>query len=131
MGDPDQGVAALLDDLADSGLLDDTLVIMLGEFGRSPKIKVQRADRSPGRDHWGSCFFGLFAGGGVRGGQVIGKSDKLGAAPLTKPYSANDVGATVYQVLGIDPGSEIRDRFGRPMRLNQGAAIEPLFTGHA
>jgi arylsulfatase A-like enzyme len=125
----DQGVAALLDDLAESGLLDDTLVMMLGEFGRSPKISTTAAGRLPGRNHWGACFFGLFAGGGVRGGQVIGKSDKVGGSPLTQPYSANDVGATVYQVLGIDPASEIRDSLGRPLRLNQGTAIKPLFTG--
>jgi hypothetical protein len=122
----DQGVAALLDDLAESGLLDQTLVVMLGEFGRSPKINANR-----GRDHWGSCFFGLFAGGGVRGGQVIGKSDQFGGRPATQAYSADDVGATVYRALGIDSASEIRDRLGRPLRLNQGEAIEPLFTGQA
>ncbi len=127
----DRGVAALLDDLTHLGLLDDTLVMMLGEFGRSPKIGTTAAGRPPGRDHWGSCFFGLFAGGGVRGGQVIGKSDKLGAAPTTQPYSANDVGATVYHVLGVDPASEIRDSLGRPLRLNQGTPIMPLFTGQA
>jgi hypothetical protein len=127
----DEALAALLDDLNDSGRLDDTLVMMLGEFGRTPKINVTRQGRLPGRDHWGSCFFGLFAGGGVQGGQVVGKSDKLGAFPATKAYSAADVGATVYRVLGIDPTAEIRDRFNRPFRLNQGEAIEPLFTGRS
>ncbi|HWC90800.1 MAG TPA: DUF1501 domain-containing protein [Pirellulales bacterium] len=127
----DHGLSALLDDLAASGRLDDTLVLLLGEFGRTPKVKTQPGSGSPGRDHWGNCFFGLFAGGGVQGGQVIGKSDKIGAYPLTKPYSADDVGATVYHVLGIDPASEIRDRLNRPMRLNQGQWIEPLFTGRA
>jgi hypothetical protein len=120
----DQGVAALLDDLEASGKLDETLVMMLGEFGRTPKINDKK-----GRDHWGPCFFGLFAGAGVRGGQVIGTSDKIGAYPVTKAYSPIDLGATVYSLLGIPPDAEVRDRFGRPVRLNRGEVIEPLFSG--
>jgi uncharacterized protein (DUF1501 family) len=119
----DQAVAALLDDLEATGLLEDTLVMMLGEFGRTPKIKGN------GRDHWAPCFFGLFAGAGVRGGQVIGKSDKIGAYPATAPYSPDDVGATVYHVLGVDPASEVRDRQDRPVQLNRGQVMEALFTG--
>lgn len=126
----DQAVAALLDDLSELGLLDDTLVLMLGEFGRTPKISSQRG-AVPGRDHWGPCFFGLFAGAGVQGGQVIGKSDKIGAYPLTTPYLPDDVGATVLQLLGVDPAAEIRDRQGRPMQLNQGTVMEALFSGAA
>jgi hypothetical protein len=125
----DQGVAALLDDLEATGLLDETLVMMLGEFGRTPKISVQRPAKSAGRDHWAPCFFGLFAGAGVRGGQVIGKSDKIGAYPTTTPYSPNDVGATVYHVLGIDPAVEVHDRQDRPVRLNRGEVMQSLFTG--
>jgi len=125
----DRGVAALLDDLEATGLLDETLVIMLGEFGRTPKISVQRPAKSPGRDHWAPCFFGFFAGAGVRGGQVIGRSDKIGAFPTTPPYSPDDVGATVYHVLGIDPGLEVRDRQKRPVRLNRGEVMQCLFTG--
>jgi hypothetical protein len=125
----DQGVAALLDDLAASGLLDETLVVLLGEFGRTPKVTTMPGARSPGRDHWAPCFFGLFAGAGVRGGQVIGKSDPIGAHPITRPYSPDDVGATVYHVLGIDPGSEVRDRQDRPVRLNRGEVMQSLFTG--
>lgn len=125
----DQGVAALLDDLDASGLLDDTLVMMLGEFGRTPKISGMRTGKDVGRDHWAACFFGLFAGAGVRGGQVIGKSDKIGGYPITTPYSPDDVGATVYHVLGIDPTAEIRDRQNRPAILNRGEAIQSLFTG--
>ena len=120
----DQGVAALLDDLESRGLLDETLVMMLGEFGRTPKINTKK-----GRDHWGPCFFGVFAGAGVRGGQVIGTSDKTAAYPHTSPYSPNDVGATVYAALGIPPAAEVRDRFDRPVRLNQGTVIQPLYTG--
>lgn len=120
----DQGVAALLDDLEASGKLDETLVMMLGEFGRTPKINDKK-----GRDHWGPCFFGMFAGAGVQGGQVIGKSDKTGAYPVTKAYSPIDLGATVYHLLGIPPEAIVRDRFNRPVRLNRGEVIEPLFSG--
>jgi len=127
----DQGVAALLDDLEATGLLDDTLVLMLGEFGRAPKLSGGSNRRDVGRDHWASCFFGLFAGAGVRGGQVIGKSDKIGAYPATAPYLPDDVGATVYHVLGVDPASEVRDRQERPVQLNRGQVMEALFTGAA
>jgi hypothetical protein len=126
----DQGVSALLDDLDGTGLLGETLVLMLGEFGRTPKISRQGKAPTVGRDHWAPCFFGLFAGAGVRPGQVIGKSDKIGAYPITTPYSPNDVGATVYHLLGIDPASEVRDRVGRPVRLNQGQVIQALFAGN-
>jgi hypothetical protein len=125
----DQGVSALLDDLEVRGLLDDTLVLMLGEFGRTPKLTAPAGSRSPGRDHWASCFFGLFAGAGVRGGQTIGESDKIGAYPSTAPYAPDDVGATVYHVLGVDPASEVRDRLNRPVQLNRGTVMRALFTG--
>lgn len=120
----DQGVAALLDDLESNGKLDETLVMMLGEFGRTPKI-----NNNKGRDHWGPCFFGLFAGAGVRGGQAIGTSDKIGAYPVTRAYSPIDLGATVYHLLGIPADTVVRDRFNRPVRLNRGEVIEPLFSG--
>jgi hypothetical protein len=127
----DQAVAALLDDLDASGLLDETLIVLLGEFGRAPKISTQPGARAPGRDHWAPCFTGLFAGAGVRGGQVIGRSDKIGAYPATTPYSPDDVGATVYQVLGVDPAAEVRDRQDRPVQLNRGEPMTALFTGAA
>jgi hypothetical protein len=127
----DRGVAALLDDLASTGLLDETLVVMLGEFGRTPKISMFPGSKSPGRDHWAPCFFGLFAGAGVRGGQVIGRSDKIGAYPATTPFSPDDLGATVYYILGVDPAVEVRDRQDRPVRLNRGEIMRPLFTGAA
>jgi hypothetical protein len=125
----DQAVSALLDDLDARGLLDDILVLMLGEFGRAPKLSTQGSAKDVGRDHWAPCFFGLFAGGGVRGGQVIGKSDKTGAYPATNPYSPDDVGATVYHLLGVDPAAEVRDRQNRPVQLNRGTVMEALFTG--
>jgi uncharacterized protein (DUF1501 family) len=127
----DQGVAALLDDLEALGLLDETLVVVLGEFGRTPKISMPPGERFPGRDHWAYCFCGLFAGAGVRGGQMIGRSDKIGAYPVTTPYSPDDIGATVYHVLGVDPAAEVRDRQERPVRLNRGQVIRPLFSGAA
>ena len=85
--------------------------------------------RSPGRDHWAPCFFGVFAGGGVRGGQVLGRSDRIGAYPATTPYSPDDVGATVYHALGVDPAAEVRDRLGRPVQLNRGEVMQALFSG--
>jgi hypothetical protein len=120
----DKGVSALLGDLEERGLLEDTFVMMMGEFGRTPKIN----DKA-GRDHWGPCFFGVFAGAGVQGGQVIGKSDKHASYPVLNPYSPNDLGATVYDVLGLPLDAEAYDRFDRPVRLNQGDVIQPLFSG--
>jgi len=125
----DQGVSALLDDLESTGLLDDTLVMMLGEFGRTPRIFAINQNSVPGRDHWAPCFFGVFAGAGVRGGQLIGSSDRIGAYPSTPPFSPNDVGATVYHVLGIDPAMEVRDRQNRPVTLNRVEVMQALWTG--
>jgi hypothetical protein len=124
----DRGVSALLEDLDWRGLLEETFVVMIGEFGRTPKITNLPNSSKPGRDHWAPAFSGIFAGGGVRGGQVIGKTDKIGAYPTTTPYSPDDLAATVYQVLGIDPDAEVQDRQGRPVRLNIGQAIQPLFS---
>jgi hypothetical protein len=120
----DQCVSALLDDLQQSGLLETTFVMMVGEFGRTPKV-----NKEAGRDHWAACFSGLFAGAGVRGGQVIGKSDSIGSAPITTPYSPDDIGATVYHLLGIEPDTELRDKLNRPVQLNRGQVIRGLFTG--
>jgi uncharacterized protein (DUF1501 family) len=125
----DRGVAALLDDLEATGLLEETLVIMVGEFGRAPKLSRNGTNPIPGRDHWAPCFTALFAGAGVRGGQVIGRSDRIGAFPATTPYSPDDLGATVYHMLGINPGTEIQDRQGRPVVLNRGEVMRALFTG--
>jgi hypothetical protein len=97
---------------------------MLGEFGRTPKI-----NNGKGRDHWGPCFFGVFAGAGVQGGQVIGRSDVTGAYPATRGFSPNDVGATVYHVLGLPAEVDVHDRLNRPVRLNRGEVITSLFNG--
>ena len=129
----DQAVSALLDDLAARGLLEQTLVVLLGEFGRSPKLTnlANSGSNKVGRDHWPRVFSGMFAGGGVRGGQVIGRSDAIGAVPATTPYSPADVGATVYNALGLDLDTEVRDSLGRPIRLNQGSVIQALYNGDA
>jgi len=123
----DQGLAALVDDLEAEGLLDDTMVAALGEFGRTPKISMLPGQPIPGRDHWAAVYSGLFAGGGVKGGRVIGASDKNGAHPVTPSYTPYDVGATVYQALGVPAAAEIHEATGRPVRLNDGTAIRALF----
>ena len=126
----DQGVAALLDDLAATGLLDETLVVVTGEFGRTPRIGASTGNNNSrdGRDHWAAVFSAAFAGAGVRGGQVIGQSDRIGAYPASRPYSPADLAATIYRALGIDPTTEMHDRLGRPIRLSIGEVIEPLYT---
>ena len=124
----DRAVSTLLDDLESRGLLDETLVVMLSEFGRTPKISELTPGAVPGRDHWPSVFPALFAGGGVVGGQVIGKSDKIGAHPLSRSFGPPDLAATIYQALGVDPATELRDRLGRPLRLCNGEVMTPLYT---
>jgi hypothetical protein len=118
----DQGLAALLGDLSERGLLDETLVVAVGEFGRTPQINA-----GAGRDHWSGVFSAVFAGAGVRGGQAIGESDAHAAYPVTRGWYPADLGATVYTTLGIDPASTIIDQLGRPHRLNAGEVIAPLY----
>jgi hypothetical protein len=124
----DQAVSALLDDLVDRGLLDSTLVIMVGEFGRTPTISPLSSSSVPGRHHWAHGYTAIFAGAGVRGGQVIGRTDRTGAYPITVPWSPSDIGATVFNALGIPLDSDIHNRLGRPYRLNRGKVIEPLYV---
>ncbi|MDG3004793.1 DUF1501 domain-containing protein [Paludisphaera mucosa] len=125
----DRGMSALLDDLKARGLLDETLVVLAGEFGRTPRIGSSTGNNNTadGRDHWSKVFSALFAGGGVRGGQVVGASDRIGAYPASPPYSPGDFAATLYHALGVDPASELRDRLDRPIRLCDGSPIAPLF----
>jgi uncharacterized protein (DUF1501 family) len=124
----DQAVSALLDDLEFRGLLDETLVVMLGEFGRTPRISPLTPGAIPGRDHWPKVFPAVFAGAGVVGGQLIGKSDRLGAYPLSRSFGPPDLAATIYNALGVDPATELRDRLGRPLRLCSGETMAPLYT---
>ena len=123
----DQALAALADELEAVGLWDQTFVAVLGEFGRTPKVSTLPGEKIPGRDHWAHVYSGLFAGGGVVGGRVIGKSDKGGAAPVSTSYTPFDVGATIYQALGVDPESEIRDTQNRPSRVCSGTPMDILF----
>jgi hypothetical protein len=118
----DRGVSALIEDLNDRGLLQDTVVAMFGEFGRTPKV-----NSGAGRDHWGRAFFALFAGGGVKGGQVIGKTDKIGSDPISMPISPMDLGATLYEAIGVDHDADVRDQLGRPVKLNSGKVIEAIY----
>jgi len=116
----DQVVPALLKDLDDRGLLDSTLVVVMGEMGRSPKINA-----NAGRDHWPQCGFSLLIGGGVKQGYVHGSTDRIAAWPTSHPVSPPDFVATVYRLLGIDPQMTVRDRLGRPIPIAHGG--EPIF----
>jgi len=119
----DRAFAALLADLHDRGRLAETLVVFLTEFGRTPKI-----NKEGGRDHWGAAGSIFFAGGGTRGGQIIGATDKQGAFPIGPGFTPGDVAATLYQAIGIDPETVLRDREDRPQPvLPQGKVIPGIF----
>jgi hypothetical protein len=118
----DQALAALIDDLSGRGLLGETLVIIMGEFGRTPKINAKA-----GRDHWPNCYSVVLAGGGVRGGITVGSSDKFGAYPDTDPVTPADLAATLFWRFGLNPSHEIRDLTGRPYKLADGQPIQALF----
>jgi hypothetical protein len=114
----DLAFSALLDDLAVRGLLESTLVVWLGEFGRTPRINPRG-----GRDHWGHVFSAALAGGGVRGGQVIGSSDRSGAHPRDGLVRPQDLTATVFHCLGHPPHTEVHDTLGRPLAISRGTLI--------
>src|SRR5207237_3176529 len=109
---------ALLNDLAERGLLAETLVVVVGEFGRTPRI-----NKLGGRDHWGHVFSMALAGAGIRGGQVIGASDRNGAYPATDPIRGGDLTATIFHLLGIDPNGMFRDKADRPHPITRGEPI--------
>ncbi len=118
----EQAYAALLDDLEERGLLDSTLVIWMGEFGRTPKINID-----VGRDHWPGCYSVLLAGGGIRGGQLVGASDAIGAYPKERPVSPADIHATVYAALGYDAANlHFLASDGRPTPVCEGTPISEL-----
>jgi hypothetical protein len=119
----DRALAALLDDLTQRGLLEETLVVWVGEFGRRPQITSNNA----GREHWPFCYSGLLAGGGIRGGAVYGASDAQAAYPDESPVSPLDFAATMYHALGIDPHATLPDSLGRPIRICEGTPVLPLF----
>lgn len=117
----DRGASALLEDLASRGTLDETLVVMLTDFGRTPRI-----NGAAGRDHYPNVYSIALAGGGIRGGQVYGSSDSYGAFPRMQPCGPPDVHATIFHALGISPRAEIRDMLGRPLPVSDGQIL-PLF----
>ena len=118
----DQAFSALVGDLQERGLLDTTLVVVAGEFGRTPRVTLATA----GREHWSDCFTVALAGGGIRGGQVYGRSDKIGAYPAEFPVSPADLSATIFHCLGVDPHSEYHDAQGRPYMASKGNPIREL-----
>jgi uncharacterized protein (DUF1501 family) len=117
----DAGFAGLIEDLSDRGLLDDTLVIMMGEFGRTPRFNA-----NAGRDHWSRCYSLVLAGGGIRGGRVWGASDAIAAEPTRDPVSPEDLFATAYHLLGVDAHAWLTDLQGRPVPLAEGKPVAGL-----
>jgi hypothetical protein len=123
----DQTVPTLMEDLAARGLLDETLVVWVGEFGRSPRITNTPTFGADGRDHWPQCYTALFAGGGIRGGAIHGASDRIGAYPARDPVKPDDLAATMYWALGLDPATEVRDIQDRPLPIANGKPLTHLF----
>jgi hypothetical protein len=119
----DRAYAALLADLHERGLLDETLVVVLSEFGRTPKI-----NGNAGRDHWPGCFSITLAGAGIQGGLVYGQSDKIAAYPTRDPVSPEEVAATIYHALGIPLRTELIDHSGRPLPLATARPLTKLFA---
>jgi hypothetical protein len=122
----DQSVSALLEDLDERGLLAETLVVWMGEFGRSPRIGANPRFAPDGRDHWPQCYSVLLAGGGVRGGLVHGASDRIGGFPVQGRVRPDDIAATLFSCLGIDPATEVRDPLGRPLPISRGMPITEI-----
>ena len=118
----DQTLSALVDDLKDRGLLETTLLVWVGEFGRTPKISS-----NGGRDHWPACYNAVLAGAGIKKGYVHGKSDKLGAQPTEGRVTPEDLAATMFDALGLDPETELRDAQNRPLPISRGSVVGELF----
>ena len=132
----DHCLSGFLDDLADRGLLDETLIVMCGEMGRTPRISpiavggknASGETFTPGRHHWGDVFPCFFAGGGIQPGRVIGTTDGQGGLPTTDAYTPCDLTATIFHLLGIGPEREFHDTEGRPYRIYRGEPIRPLLS---
>jgi len=118
----DAAFSSLLEDLEERGLLEETLVVVMGEFGRTPRF-----NKAAGRDHWPQCFSALLAGGGIRGGQVHGSSDRIAAFPTSLPVTPGDLTATLFHALAIDPHTIIHDQQSRPHELVHGQPLISLF----
>ncbi len=110
-----------MEDLSERGLLDETLVLLMGEFGRTPRFNA-----AGGRDHWPQCFSAVLAGGGLKGGQVYGASDRSAAYPTANAATPQDVTATLYHLLGVDPHSLVHDQQNRPFALVEGKPLTAL-----
>jgi uncharacterized protein (DUF1501 family) len=126
----DQSFAALIEDLDQRGLLEQTLVVCMGEFGRAPRVALEPkfAGASPGRKHWAAVYSIALAGAGVQRGAVVGASDRLGAEPATDRYGPWDMAATMFHALGIDPHGHYTDTLGRPYAIATGRPIEALYS---
>ncbi len=126
----DQSFSALLEDMALRGLLDEVLVVWMGEFGRTPRRGVNfsnNTNNATGRDHWCNCYSVVLAGGGVKGGQVIGSSDWIGGYPRERPVHISDLAATVFHALGVDPRGQVHDIQGQPHSICAGQPVMELF----
>lgn len=119
----DHTLPVLIQDLEGRGMLDETLVLWMGEFGRTPKI-----NKSISRDHWPKCYTVLMAGGGVQGGAVYGESDRYGAVPERDPVTTGDLAATMYSLMGIDHTTEVRDKLNRPLPIANGRPVTQIFA---
>lgn len=117
----DLAFSALIADLAERGLLEETLVVLMGEFGRTPKLNALG-----GRDHWPRAFSVVLAGGGIVGGQVVGRSDARGEGPADRPVTPSDLAATIVTLLGVDPGRQFVTADGRPVRVSAGEVVGEL-----
>jgi uncharacterized protein (DUF1501 family) len=127
----DRTLSALLEDMTERGLMKDTLVVAVGEFGRSPRLGVSTSGNSnspDGRDHWPYCYTGLVAGAGIRLGELYGKSDETGSSPKENPVHPTDLLATIYYALGIDPGQMVLNDLGQPRELVKGTPLVKLFS---
>ena len=127
----DAGLSALFTDLDERGLLDSTLVVAVGEFGRSPQKGVSTSgnDNTPdGRDHWPYCYTSVIGGAGIKRGYVHGSSDKTGSAPAEDPVHPNELLATIYHSFGIDPQTIVHNHLNQPRELVKAAAVGKLFA---
>jgi hypothetical protein len=124
----DRAVPALIRDLAARGLLDETLVVWMGEFGRTPRVMNTKQFGPDGRDHWPFCYSVLMAGGGTTPGAIHGSSDRIGAYPAADPVTPDDVAATMFWALGIDPATEFRDTLNRPLPIAAGRPVTSIFA---
>jgi Protein of unknown function (DUF1501) len=129
----DESFSAFIEDLDRRGLLDQTLVVCMGEFGRAPRVALEPkfAGATPGRKHWASVYSIVVAGAGVMRGAIVGASDRLGGEPVTERYGPWDAAATMFHALGIDPRGHYTDSLGRPYLITGGRPIEALYTGRS